>query len=388
MKINAVKTFLVNESSRKNYLFIKVETDEDICGWGEAFAYFDNDTALVQEVEQLSRYLIGRSPFNIKHFTQIAYNDYSARRGTMGMFCALSGIEQAMWDIVGKAVKQPIYNLLGGACRPGFVFTPTAGFTAQRPSVIMPARLNGSSSRGSRRSSSTLFEKGAAFGALRSFVPKEHIDRAVQIVKAVREAVGPETDMMIDIGRRLAPVSAIQLAARLEEFRPYWFEEPCDVQDLDGLLEIRNRTKLPIVTGETLCGKAQFRPILEKRAGRYHQPGCDRHRGHYSSSKEIGAMAEPYHVAVAPHNFNSTILGLAANIQAVATMPNFTILEYFVPFAETGRKLGTQLEPQGGYIPLPDGPGLGVEIDERTLADFPYKQFDKRSFPTYMDEEI
>ena len=387
MKINAVKTFLVNESSRKNYLFIKVETDEDICGWGEAFAYFDNDTALVQEVEQLSRYLIGRSPFNIKHFTQIAYNDYSARRGTMGMFCALSGIEQAMWDIVGKAVKQPIYNLLGGACRPRVRLYANGWFYGAKSLGDYARAAERVLKQGFTALKFYPFQKGAAFGALRSFVPKEHIDRAVQIVKAVREAVGPETDMMIDIGRRLAPVSAIQLAARLEEFRPYWFEEPCDVQDLDGLLEIRNRTKLPIVTGETLCGKAQFRPILEKRAADIINPDVTV-TGGILELKEIGAMAEPYHVAVAPHNFNSTILGLAANIQAVATMPNFTILEYFVPFAETGRKLGTQLEPQGGYIPLPDGPGLGVEIDERALADFPYKQFDKRSFPTYMDEEI
>jgi galactonate dehydratase len=387
MKITAVKTFLVNESSRKNYLFIKVDTDEDICGWGEAFAYFDNDTALVQEVEQLSRYLIGRSPFNIKHFTQIAYNDYSARRGTMGMFCALSGIEQAMWDIVGKAVKQPIYNLLGGACRPKVRLYANGWFYGAKTLGDYARAAERVLKQGFTALKFYPFQKGAAFGALRSFVPKEHIDRAVQIVKAVREAVGPETDMMIDIGRRLAPVSAIQLAARLEEFRPYWFEEPCDVQDLDGLLEIRNRTKLPIVTGETLCGKAQFRPILEKRAADIINPDVTV-TGGILELKEIGAMAEPYHVAVAPHNFNSTILGLAANIQAVATMPNFTILEYFVPFAETGRKLGTQLEPQGGYIPLPDGPGLGVEIDERALADFPYKQFDKRSFPTYVDEEI
>ena len=387
MKINAVKTFLVNESSRKNYLFIKVDTDEGISGWGEAFAYFDNDTALVQEVEQLSRYLIGRSPFNIKHFTQIAYNDYSARRGTMGMFCALSGIEQAMWDIMGKAVKQPIYNLLGGACRPKVRLYANGWFYGAKTLGDYARAAERVLKQGFTALKFYPFQKGAAFGALRSFVPKEHIDRAVQIVKAVREAVGPETDMMIDIGRRLAPVSAIQLAARLEEFRPYWFEEPCDVQDLDGLLEIRNRTKLPIVTGETLCGKAQFRPILEKRAADIINPDVTV-TGGILELKEIGAMAEAYHVAVAPHNFNSTILGLAANIQAVATMPNFTILEYFAPFAETGRKLGTQLEPRDGYIPLPDGPGLGVEIDERALADFPYKQFDKRSFPTYMDEEI
>lgn len=387
MRIVAVKTFLVHERNRKNYLFIKVETDEGLCGWGEAFAYFDAETALVEEVGQLSRYLIGRSPFNIKHFVQIAYNDFSARRGTMGMFCALSGIEQAMWDIAGKAVNQPVYNLLGGACRPKIRLYANGWFYGAKSLDDYARAAERVLKQGFTALKFYPFQKGAAFGALRSFVPKEHVDRAVQMVGAVRNAIGPETDMMIDIGRRLAPMYAVQLAERLEEYRLFWFEEPCDVQDLDGLVEIRNRTKLPIVTGETLCGKAQFRPVLERRAADIINPDVTV-TGGILELKEIAAMAEPYHVAVAPHNFNSTILGLASNVQAVATMPNFIILEYFVPFAETGRKLGRQLEPEGGSIPLPEGPGLGVEIDEIALADFPYKQFDKRSFPTYMDEEI
>jgi galactonate dehydratase len=387
MRIVAVKTFLVHERNRKNYLFIKVETEEGLCGWGEAFAYFDAETALVEEVGQLSRYLIGRSPFNIKHFVEIAYNDFSARRGTMGMFCALSGIEQAMWDIVGKAVNQPVYNLLGGACRPKIRLYANGWFYGAKSLDDYARAAERVLKQGFTALKFYPFQKGAAFGALRSFVPKEHIDRAVQIVKAVRNAIGPETDMMIDIGRRLAPMHAVQLAERLEAYRLFWFEEPCDVQDLDGLIEIRNRTKLPIVTGETLCGKAQFRPVLERRAANIINPDVTV-TGGILELKEIAAMAEPYHVAVAPHNFNSTILGLASNVQAVATMPNFIILEYFVPFAETGRKLGRQLEPEGGSIPLPEGPGLGVEIDEIALADFPYKQFDKRSFPTYLDEEI
>ncbi len=387
MKITAVKTYLVHERNRKNYAFVKLETDEGICGWGESFTYFDLDTALVEEIEQLSRYLIGRSPFNIKHFAQIVYDDFSARRGTMGTFCALSGLEQAMWDIVGKAVNQPVYNLLGGACRSRIRLYANGWFYGSKTPDDYARAAERVVKQGFTALKVYPFQKGSAFGAMRSFIPKQHIASAVEIVRAVRNAVGPEIDVMVDIVRRLAPMHAVQLAQALEEFDLFWFEEPCDVLDLEGLIEIRGKTKMPIVTGETLYSKAQFRPIFERRAADIINPDVAS-AGGILELKEIAAMAEPYHIAIAPHNFNSTVLALAATLQTVVTMPNFIIQEYFVPFAETGRQLAKQLEPQNGYILLPEGPGLGVEVDEAALAKFPRKQFDKRSFPTYQDEEV
>src|SRR5512143_1766810 len=115
MHITAVKAYVVHEKKRKNWLWIKLETDEGISGWGEAYTQLDRDTSIIQHVEQMSRYLIGRDPFNIKHFTQVAYDDYAWRRGSMEFYCALSGIEQAMWDTIGKCLNVPVYNLLGGA---------------------------------------------------------------------------------------------------------------------------------------------------------------------------------------------------------------------------------------------------------------------------------
>jgi galactonate dehydratase len=154
---------------------------------------------------------------------------------------------------------------------------------------------------------------------------------------------------------------------------------------VDALAEIRSKTKIPIVTGETLFGKGQFLPVLEKRAADILNPDvCI--VGGILEMKEIAAMAEPHYVAVSPHNFNSTVLAQAATVHVAATMPNFLIAECFVAFLEQGRKVARQLEIKDGYIALPEAPGLGVEIDEAALAGYPYQQFDKRAFRTYSDE--
>ena len=127
MKVTNVRTFLVHPSEEKNWLFVKVETDGGIHGWGECYTQADRDRTIEIYVQELARYLIGRSPFNIKHFTFMAYHDFANKRGAMDLYCAISGIEQALWDIVGKAFNTPVYNLLGGHAGIRFVFTPTAG---------------------------------------------------------------------------------------------------------------------------------------------------------------------------------------------------------------------------------------------------------------------
>ena len=154
---------------------------------------------------------------------------------------------------------------------------------------------------------------------------------------------------------------------------------------MDVLAEIRSKTKIPIVTGETLFGKGQFLPALERRAADILNPDvCI--VGGILDLKEIAAMAEPHYVAVSPHNFNSTVLAQAATVHVAATMPNFLIAECFVAFIEQGRQIAQPLEIKEGYIALPEAPGLGVEIDEAALARYPYQQFGKRTFRTFKDE--
>jgi len=380
VKVTAIKPYLVHPGWRKNWIFVKVETDEGIHGWGECYTQYDRDRTIVAHLKELGRYLEGRSPFHIKHFTQVAYDDFAQRRGSLEFYCAVSGLEQALWDIVGKSLAQPVYNLLGGPCRERIrVYANGWYWGAKAPDEF--ARCAEQTVAGGF----TAMKFDPLVGPWRTFVTRADILDAIERVKAVRDAVGREVELLIEVHRRLAPMHAVALARDIEQYQPYWFEEPCNAENLDALAEIRARTTIPVVTGETLYTKAAFLPVLQKRAADILNPDvCS--VGGILELKEIAAMAEPHYVAVAPHNYNSTVLGLAATVHASAVMPNFVFAEYFIPFAEVGRQVSNQFEPDNGYIYLQKAPGLGIEIDEKALAKFPYRQFDKRKMRTPADE--
>jgi galactonate dehydratase len=381
VKITAVRHYTVHPGWRKNLIFVKVETDAGIHGWGEAYSQYDRDPAVCAQLEALGRYVVGRSPFDIKHFTQIAFDDYAARRGSLELYCAISGIEQALWDVVGKACNQPVYNLLGGRCRDKIrVYANGWGYQLKTPDDYA-------------RAAEKVVKMG--FNAMkfdplpqpwRTFIPKEQEERAVAVTRAIRNAVGPDVDLLIDQHRRLAPMHAIRLDRRLAEFNLYWMEEPCIAEFPEGLAEIRRETGLPIVIGEATYLKQGFRPLLEQRCADILNPdiACC---GGILELKEIAAMAEPYHVAMSPHNYNSTTVALSSTVHASATMPNFIITEYFLPFVEFGDRIcRNQLKPVNGYIELPTAPGLGLEMDEEALARNPGKAYPTRKLRTPADE--
>jgi galactonate dehydratase len=380
MKITDIKTFLVNPGTSKNWLFVKIETDEGIYGWGECYTQLDRDKTIEVHVLQLARYLKGRSPFDIKHFTFMAYNDFGGKRGSMELYCAISGIEQALWDICGKAAGQPVYNLLGGKCRSkirvyanGWGVGGTPETAAQRAKEIV-----------SRGFTALKFDPFPS--PWRSYITHEAEQHAVDCVAAVREAVGPDIEILVEVHRRLAPINAIRVARQIERYRPFWYEEPVSARDLDGLAEARRDINIPVVTGEELYTKSEFRPVFEKRAADILNPDvCN--CGGILELKEIGAMAEPYHVAMSPHNYNSTTLGLAATLHACATMPNFIITEYFVNFEEKGLEIATPgFTVQNSHIELPTAPGLGIDLDEDALAANPYQQRPDRNLRQPEDE--
>src|SRR5512134_555899 len=381
MKITAVKSYTVHPGWRKNLIFVKVETDAGIHGWGEAYSQYDRDPAVIAHLDALGRYAAGRSPFDIKHFTQVAFDDYAQRRGSVELFCAISGIEQALWDIVGKSCGQPVYNLLGGRCRDRIrVYANGWSYQLKEPSDYA-------------RAAEKVVQLG--FDALkldplpspwRTWIPKEQEARAVRVVKAVRDAVGSKVDILIDQHRRLAPMHAIRLDKRLAEFGLYWMEESCQAEFPDELAQIRRETGLPMVIGEATYTKTGFRPLLEKRAADILNPdvACV---GGILELKEIAAMAESFLVAVSPHNYNSTVVALASTVHASATMPNFLITEYFLPFVEFGDRISpNQLKPKRGYIELPTAPGLGVDVDEEALKRHPGKPYSNRALRQPGDE--
>jgi galactonate dehydratase len=372
MKITAVRTFFVDPGGAKHWLFVKVETDAGIHGWGECYTQADRDRAIEVHVQQLGRYLVGRDPHQIKHFTFVAYNDFAAKRGAMDFYCAVSGIEQALWDIVGKALNTPVYNLLGGACREK-IRVYANGWGGRTPEEM-------------RERAQQLVEQGFTAmkfdpfpGPWRTHISHADERAAVECVRAVREAVGPDVELLIEVHRRLAPVHAIRVAHMLEEYRPFWYEEPVSARNLDALAEVRRAIRLPVVTGEELYTKAEFREVFEKQAADILNPDvCN--CGGILELKEIAAMAEPYFVTIAPHNYNSTTIGLAATLQVCAAIPNFLITEYFVNFTARGDEISVNpIRVENGYISLPTAPGLGLDLDEAAMARYPYREHPLRN---------
>ena len=381
MKITAVKSYAVHPGWRKNLIFVKVETDAGIHGWGEAYSQYDRDTAVMAQLAALGPYMTGRSPFDIKHFTQFAFDDYAARRGSVELFCAISGIEQALWDIVGKATQQPVYNLLGGRYRDKIrVYANGWSYGMKEPDDYARAAEK------VVKQGFTAMKFDPLPSPWRTYIPKEHERRAVRVVKAIRDAVGPDVDLLIEQHRRLAPMHAIRLDKQLAEFDLYWMEESCQAEFPDELAQIRREIGVPMVIGEATYTKTGFRPLLEKRSADILNPdvACV---GGILELKEIAAMAEPFLVAVSPHNYNSTLVALASTVHASATMPNFIITEYFLPFVDFCDKISpNQLKPKNGYIELPTAPGLGVDVDEEALKQHPAKVYPARKLRQPADE--
>lgn len=381
MKITAVKSYAVHPGWRKNLIFVKVETDAGIHGWGEAYSQYDRDTAVMAQLNALGPYMVGRSPFDIKHFTQFAFDDYAARRGSVELFCAVSGIEQAMWDIVGKATQQPVYNLLGGKYREKIrVYANGWSYGMKEPDDYARAAEK------VVKQGFTAMKFDPLPAPWRTYIPKEHERRAVRVVKAIRDAVGPDIDLLIEQHRRLAPMHAIRLDKQLAEFDLYWMEESCQAEFPDELAQIRREIGVPMVIGEATYTKTGFRPLLEKRSADILNPdvACV---GGILELKEIAAMAEPFLVAMSPHNYNSTLVALASTVHASATMPNFIITEYFLPFVDFCDRISpNQLKPKNGYIELPTAPGLGVDVDEEALKQHPAKVYPARKLRHPADE--
>jgi galactonate dehydratase len=384
MRIAEVDTFLVDPSSqvagvigRKHWLFVRLRTDDGLEGWGECYTQLDRDRNIVQHVEDLARYVVGRDPFHIKDFTTMVYDHFAARRGSMDLFCAVSGIEQAMWDTVGKHLGVPVYDLLGGPCRTSVRVYANGWYVGARS-----PDEHGEAARAVVDRGFTALKFDPFPGPWRLYTGRETEKAAVRNVRAVREAVGDDVDILIEVHRRLSPMCALRVAREMEELHPFWFEEPVPCENLAALAEVRAGTSMPIVTGEALYTKREFREVFEQRAADIINPDvCN--CGGILELKEIAAMAEPSYVAVAPHNYNSTTVGLAASLQAAAVMPNFLILEYFLNFEETGREISaTPFQVQDGVIALPTTPGLGIGMNEKALQNRPFRQPAARSLPT------
>lgn len=382
MKISDVTTHLWNPGGGKNFLYVKIVTDCGTTGWGEAYTQADRDKQVESHVHQLSRYLEGRDPFHIRHLLHIIREDFATKRGGMDLHCAVSGIEIALWDIVGKALGRPIYDLLGGPVRPRLrLYANGWSGGAKTPDEHAQAAATLVETRGF-----TALKFDPFPGPWREYPEKDALNEAVEVVSAVRSAVGPSVDLLIEVHRRLAPMNAVRVAKRLEPLEPYWFEEPCPPDDIAAIKEVKENTTIPIVTGEAMYTLNEFRDVCGTRAVDIVNPDICNTGGIWEITK-IAAMAQAHHIAISPHGWNSTGIGCAAAVQASAGMPNFLIYEYMVGVEVASREvINGYLEPDDGYIELPKGPGLGVDVDEAALAAKPYAELTKRNIRQVEDE--
>lgn len=345
LTITKLETFLV----KPRWLFLKIHTNAGIVGLGEPILEGRAKTC-AQAVAEIEPYLVGKDPRRVVHHWQAIYRHAFYRGGPI-LTSALSGIDQALWDIKGKALGVPVYELLGGPTRDrvrvyAHASTPESikrgvanGFRAFKtgPAKTRPSRI---------------VETPAAVGY------------AAERFAALREAAGQDVDIGIDFHGAVPPPTAKLLIKALEPYQPMFIEEPVQCQNVEAMAEIARGTHLPIATGERIFTKWGFREILEKQAAVILQPDLC-HAGGITEVRLIAGMAEAYYAAIAPHNPLGPI-SLAAGIQIAASIPNFLCQEQ-VSLGDGYLKVPFQVE--NGYIPLPTAPGLGVELDEQALAD-------------------
>jgi galactonate dehydratase len=346
LRITRLETFLV----RPRWLFLKVHTDEGVIGLGEPILEGRAKTcaAAVAEIEP---YLIGKDPRHVTHHWQAIYRHAFYRGGPI-LTSALSGIEQALWDIKGKLLGVPVYELLGGPTRDRVRVYSHVGNN--------PDRLKQRKAEGF-----TAFKTGVRNATQSGVVASPRfIDQAVEAFAALREAGGDDVDIGIDFHGAISPQNARLLIKGLEPYRPFFIEEPVQAQNVDVMAQIARGTFLPIATGERIFTKWGFREILEKGAASILQPDLC-HAGGILETRLIAGMAEAYYAAIAPHNPLGPI-SLAAGLQLAASIPNFLCQEQ-VNLGE-----GYLREPflvEDGHVRIPTKPGLGIELDEEQMAD-------------------
>ena len=345
IKVTKLETIFV----KPRWLFLKIHTDAGVVGLGEPILEGRAKTCATA-VEEVAPYLVGKDPRRVAHHWQAIYRHAFYRGGPI-LTSVLSGIDQALWDIKGKALGVPVYELLGGPTRDRVrVYAHSGSPEDMRQKVKQGFRAFKTGP--ARRRPARIVETPAAIGY------------AAERFAALREAAGPDVDIGIDFHGAVPPATAKLLIKALEPYQPMFIEEPVQCQNVDVMAEIARGTHLPIATGERIFTKWGFREILEKKAAVILQPDLC-HAGGITEVRLIAGMAEAYYAAIAPHNPLGPI-SLAAGIQMAAAIPNFLCQEQ-VSLGEGYIKKPFKVE--NGYIPLPDGPGLGVELDENALAD-------------------
>jgi galactonate dehydratase len=353
LKIAKIDSFFV----KPRLHFIKVTTDDGFIGWGEPIVEGRTRT-VATAVKELEPLLIGASPLENERIWTEAYRGTFYRGGPV-LVSALSGIDQALWDIKGKFFGVPAYTLLGGPTRQRVrTYAHVYGKDLDETVENIKAAV---------KKGFTLFKTFAVDGPIKPLDNIETMERGIERVGKLRDALPKNCDLALDFHGRLTPAMSIRLIHELEQFKPLFIEEPVQCENVDALAAVARSTTVPIATGERLFTRWGFREVLEKQAAAVVQPDIC-HAGGITEVRKIAAMAEVYYVHVAPHNPLGPV-SLAAGLQVAASIPNFLCQEQ-VTLGE-----GFLKEPfviKDGHLDIPVKPGLGIEIDESFLKENEY----------------
>ena len=361
MKITSVKAIPASSSPRgqaRNYVFVKIETDEGITGWGEATA---GPLAVATMVDEFGELLIGKDPHRIEQHWQTLYHHFHVRGGVVQL-SAISGIEIALWDIKGQALGVPVYELLGGKMREKiWCYGRWDGLTAE---LAVENAL-----RHTEQGLTAL--KGDPFDHRGLFIPIEAERVAVQKLAAVREAVGNDVELLVEVHGRLAPADAIRIGNAMEPYRPFVYEEPVPPQNLDALARVAEQVNIPLATGERHITKWDYTELLSRQIVKMIQPDIVQ-AGGILELKKIAAMAEAHYVGFQPHNPYGPFCTIAS-LHVDACTPNFMIQEGGIHPWFQDATIGDFPVQKDGFLPLPTGPGLGVAMNEEWLKANPWR---------------
>jgi galactonate dehydratase len=366
MKIVDVKTHVMGTAWR-NLSFVRVITDEGLEGVGEVRMLNHTDALLGYFAEAVPNHILGSDPFNVEDLVQRMFRNDFARAGEIAM-SAISTIEIACWDIMGKAIGLPVYKLLGGAVREKIKAYANGWYTVERT----PQEFHAAAKRVLEKGYRAL--KFDPFGAGFYELDRTEKNKVIELVEAVYDAVGPDVEMLIEMHGRFNLATAVELARELERFKPSWVEEPVPPENLAALKKASRKINIPVATGERIHTRYDFRELFELQAADIIQPDIT-HFGGLLETKKLAAWAEVYYILVAPHNVGGPV-STAAALHFAASTPNFKIQEHFNDFAEDWVKAAAPGNPEvvDGYFALPQGPGLGVKLDEALIQEHPQQR--------------
>ena len=370
MKITDIKTFNVF-AYRTNFVFVKLETDEGISGIGEGTLEY-KENALLGAIEDIKRVLIGQDPREVERISHELYRDSYWRVGPV-LQSAVSAVNMAMWDIKAKAAGVPVYEMLGGKVRDGVRMYANAWFAGAKTADEFAAAAVKAKNMG------VTALKWDPFGKAYMYMENSDFRRSLEIVEAVRGAVGNDVDLLIEGHGRFDIATGIKIANALKPFDPYFFEEPTPPDCLDALSQVHKSSPVPIAAGERLYSLTQMRDFLERGCADFVQPDIS-HCGGISAVKKMAALCEAHYVALAPHNPSGPVAN-AATLHIAASTQGFRILEICLTDVSWRKELTNErVVFDKGNILIPTGIGLGLEINEENCLKYPFQPIDLRHY--------